>query len=373
MSRRVNGVVLCILAGFLAGCSPLKLAKDAQQADPVDFGELYNGAMVAKYKVSVDGSTRFDKLLQAYDDAETRRATLEKRHRESELEQRTVLQQQFDMLRSPIEEAITVSIAEKKAKNIAASNVALVDKKMTELAKKPAGEERDQEMTRLEIDRTNYQAQEQFANAKVTLHESELIRLRASQVRLTTAIAELDKDDDPVDIEKCVIRDLIIKDYLALADANYLKFKNELLTGRAATDTVGDIAELLLSTAATLTGGVTSKTNLAAASTLLKGSRATVDKNFFAQQTMRAIINSIEAGRASDRRLINEKLKKSAAEYPLSEAIAEAQHYQSRASLSSAILDIANQTGTNAALQTFQLNQQSAPGLNPPPAAVPTP
>jgi len=37
-----------------AGCSPLKLAQERQQAKPVDFGELYNGAMVSKYKKTAE-------------------------------------------------------------------------------------------------------------------------------------------------------------------------------------------------------------------------------------------------------------------------------------------------------------------------------
>ncbi|HBF49265.1 MAG TPA: hypothetical protein DDX04_01510 [Massilia sp.] len=358
-----------------AGCSPLKLAQERQQAKPVDFGELYNGAMVSKYKKQQSNSdrTKFEQLMFDYDDAENQRAVLEKAHREVEQTQRDALDLQVQDLNKAIIEANKSSASAKKEKEDAAIKMAHIDKEKEALGKRPQTDDSAMRIAQMNLARSGYSAEMEVAAAMLILFEAELVRLRDNKLRISASIATLNKDDDPVELKKRGIRDQIVKDYLALADANYFAFKDDLLTGRAATDTIGDIAELLLSTATTLTGGVNSKTNLAAASTLLKGSRATVDKNFFAQQTMRAIINSIEAGRASDRLLINENLKKSTANYPLSEAIAEAQHYQSRASLSSAVLDIANQTGTNAALQTLELNKQVAPDLRNITPAIPSP
>ncbi|MGX9713129.1 hypothetical protein ACWYXJ_02595 [Janthinobacterium lividum] len=160
------------------------------------------------------------------------------------------------------------------------------------------------------------------------------------------------------------IRNGIVRDFMAIADHNYMQFKNELLAGRVRTDTIADITELLLSTATTLTGGLMTKTNLGAASTLLKGSRATVDKNFFAQQTMRAIINSMEASRSSDKTVIISKMNKSTSVYPISEAISDVQRYQSRASLFLAVLDLANQSGKSAVSLEKDLNTETMQSIN---------
>ena len=118
--------------------------------------------------------------------------------------------------------------------------------------------------------------------------------------------------------------------------------------GRATGDTMLDISELMLSTATTLTGGAMAKANLGAASTLLKGSRTSVDKNFFAQQALAAILNAIEDRRQLDKLAIIKGLGATTIDYSLQQALADVRLYQSRANLMSGVLDLANQSANNA-------------------------
>lgn len=374
MSHRLGGAVLSLCAALLAGCSSIELVQNPQQAKPVDFGKLYTGTLAAKYGLpDEDGKTGLVERLRQYDGAESERAALEESRRASEAKQREALKDQARDLQTAIQNASNKSVVAKGEKQATKVKIDHLVQLQARLAKQPATEETNNRIAGIKLELENLGTTSELIDANQILIDGELTALRADLARIKNAITALDKEVDPVELRKKMIRDEVVKDFLAMADSNYLEFKDVLLTGRATTDTVGDIAELLLSTAATLTGGVTSKTNLAAASTLLKGSRATIDKNFFAQQTMRAIINSIEAGRASDKQLILAKLNKPTSDYPLSEAVSDAQRYESRASLASAILDIANQTGENAANETRLLNLQSVPGLHGAPSAVPSP
>lgn len=172
-------------------------------------------------------------------------------------------------------------------------------------------------------------------------------------------IALIDKDySDEGDRERREFRNRIIHELLAIADSHYYAFKSSLLTGRAGGDTAMDITELALSTATTLVGGVTAKGNLGAASTLLKGSRTSIDKNFFVQQTLSSIINGIEDKRQTDLLSIEKKLRTSTDDYPLTQGLSDVELYQSRASLIDGAMAVANQTAAKATQSARELNTQ---------------
>jgi hypothetical protein len=148
-----------------------------------------------------------------------------------------------------------------------------------------------------------------------------------------------------------------MNDFLAIADFHYYEFKNNLMAGRASSDTLLDISELVLSTATTLTGGLTAKTNLGASSTLLKGSRAAVDKNLFVQQTLAAIINGIDDRRQKDRADIVNKMQQTTDQYPLAQGLSDVQLYQSRASLVAGAMAVANETANKSHDSEINLQQ----------------
>lgn len=160
------------------------------------------------------------------------------------------------------------------------------------------------------------------------------------------------------DQDRQAVRNEIIHEILLNADTHYLDMRSGLLMGRASSDTLLDIAELTLSTATTLSGGAMAKANLGAASTLVKGSRTSVDKNFFAQQALAAIINSIDDRRQIDKTNIIKGLQRTAFDYPLQQALSDARLYESRASMMSGVLDLSNQTANNVKSSEIDLEKE---------------
>jgi len=199
--------------------------------------------------------------------------------------------------------------------------------------------------------------------AAIDANKKDLDDATSKRIDQQNAIATLINKDYSVEADepRRRYRNGVINDFLAIADFHYYDFRNQLMAGRASSDTLLDISELLLSTATTLTGGLVAKTNLGASSTLLKGSRSAVDKNFFVQQTLAAIINGIEDRRQKDRADIVKKMQQTTDQYPLAQALSDVQLYQSRASLVAGAMAVANETANKSnvsekALQDAQLN-----------------
>lgn len=350
-----NILAIITILWCVAGCDTLKSLTPKDRAQSVNFVDMYTSSLANKYKDDPrNKQVGLTAKLAEYDALLIEDSGLLVAERErnkiahGQLEKGLLnTSAEIRAARSKLSELtghrLKAEAAQKK-----------VDRKKASLAKKYKADQLESEEEKVETEGEEIKLMMTIIDNELSMQRDEVAKLTEQHSRLTNEMSKV-LTADPVEDWRRKMRDEIVKDYIVIADFNYTHFKNDLLAGKAQTDTIADIAELLLSTATTLTGGLTSKTNLGAASTLLKGSRSTIDKNFFAQQTMRAIVNVMEDGRQQDQLRIIERLKQPTSAYPLSQAVADVQRYENRANLFAAILDIANRTGTNALVSEREL------------------
>lgn len=94
-----------------------------------------------------------------------------------------------------------------------------------------------------------------------------------------------------------ILRDRMINRIRLEIEINYRKFESEVYGDRAGFNTAGDFVELGLAGATALTGGAATKTILATVLTALKGSRLSVDKNWFREKTTEALVAAMQSQR----------------------------------------------------------------------------
>ncbi|KAB8061411.1 hypothetical protein GCN74_04890 [Janthinobacterium sp. FT14W] len=337
----------------VAGCGGM-LPTPKDQAAQIDFGASYMNSLTEKYQPA-DQSTgpKLRQRLEEYDALEG--VDLDTDARKNDALARAQANADIRSLTSDLQAIDAETARYLSFKAIEENRLASLEKEILALNRKASPPDAQIAAAQDRIDARKTKLSDIASTLKKLESDKSLQSLIIEEKK--SVINRIDgKTYDTSEAKRKIIRNGIVRDFMAIADHNYLQFKNDLLAGRVRSDTAADISELLLSTATTLTGGLMAKSNLGAASTLLKGSRATVDKNFFAQQTMRAIINSMEVGRSSDKTVINSKMTQSTDTYPISEAISDVQRYQSRASLFLAVLDLANQSGKSAASLEDNLN-----------------
>lgn len=143
-------------------------------------------------------------------------------------------------------------------------------------------------------------------------------------------------------------RDVMINRVETDVEANYREFEAKLSTSRAAGNLGADIVELGLSAAITQVGASDVKDLLAASLTGFKGTRLSVDKNFFREKTTEALIAKMQAGRDSIRNRITQKLALDVKQYPFEEAWHDLVEYFYAGTLPSALQQLANDAGQEA-------------------------
>jgi hypothetical protein len=349
-------IFLTMLLPSLTGCASFsKMMAPTGQAMESDVSKNYMAALTDKYQPSDKNKADFKAKVAQYDEWGAQEQTLDTKQKEADKAEIASLTMSGLVLRIDIGKQNNLVASLNRDLKISQKKKETIEANIAKLEKQNA----DAALQKQTVDLAITEGDIVELQGKIAGAENDKAYLDAKLAMNTANIKSLNekKYESTAEISRKRIRAEITKDFLAIADFTYYDFKTELLAGRAQTDSILDIAELVLSSATTLTGGVMAKTNLGAASTLMKGSRATIDKNFFAQQTMRAIINAMEDGRATDKELIIKKLQKSTTDYPLSEAVSDVMRYQSRASLFVAILDIANKTGASADKATKDLHE----------------
>lgn len=333
---------LFIVVVCLSGCSTLSdkyKAKDANQS----FQAAYQRHVESKYGEGAGNNDR----LKFYDDLLYQSDRYIESTRKLDAERIVVLTGQRNELdatyaRSRVEAAQFSAVTKVLKKRL----IELEAKKLL-LAKNLEKNEARIALVERQIDELNVELEPRIIEESNQQARLKSQQEHADQIRGEIAAIAARDYTTLGDQKRRAVRDEIVHEQLLNADSAYLELKNSLLMGRAGADTLLDISELMLSTATTLTGGAMAKANLGAASTLLKGSRTSVDKNFFAQQALAAILNAIEDRRQLDKLTIIKGLGASTMDYPLQQALADVRVYQSRANLMSGVLDLSNQTAAN--------------------------
>ncbi len=144
-------------------------------------------------------------------------------------------------------------------------------------------------------------------------------------------------------------RDAIVYRVLAQVDAAYGAFEVNLNVRRAGAQTGADAAQLGLTAAATVTGASGVKDILSATATALGGTRLSFDKNYFEQKTTESLVSQMRASRlALKAQLLLNLAKRDVSSYPLEAAWVDLIGYYYAGTIPSALVEIANRTGSDA-------------------------
>jgi|GEM_PF-1343303 len=126
--------------------------------------------------------------------------------------------------------------------------------------------------------------------------------------------------DNDLDLAKTT-RNYIVNRIRVDIEMNYRAYESALFIGRARTDVAWDFLEQGLTFAGTVSNGERVKTVLDAVLSGIKGTRLSVDKNFFREKTVEIIMSKMQASRDRVKNLITEKMSEmTALEYPFEEA-----------------------------------------------------
>jgi len=147
---------------------------------------------------------------------------------------------------------------------------------------------------------------------------------------------------------KKALRDQIV--YGLMADIEYLyrDYAGNLFVNNAWFNVGGDFLELGLGTASTLGNGARTKTILSALGSAVAGQRISVDKNFFRQRTIEAIVNAMEARRSAVEKRIIDSLQKTVELYPFEAALKDLREYFFAGTLEGGLTEMQQQTAAAA-------------------------
>ncbi|MDP2606153.1 MAG: hypothetical protein Q8S00_26725 [Deltaproteobacteria bacterium] len=132
-------------------------------------------------------------------------------------------------------------------------------------------------------------------------------------------------------------RNSFIDGRIALYNIRYVRFVRDLGVDKQQLDAASDILLLGLSLAAASTGSLRSATNLATAMAGVTGARITIDKHFYFDKTIQALVSTMNAQRKLILVRILSGRSKTITEYPLTRALDDLSDYEQAGTLLGAI------------------------------------
>jgi hypothetical protein len=145
------------------------------------------------------------------------------------------------------------------------------------------------------------------------------------------------------------LRNKMVYGVLAEIDYVYHNYEISLFMNEGSFRVATDTLALGLGVASTITNGERAKTVLSAALTGFTGATLSIDKNFFRQQTVQALISSMQAGRDRTKTIIIKHLNDdSASSYPFQAARSDMAAYFFAGTLPGALQEL-NQTAAASA------------------------
>ncbi len=159
-------------------------------------------------------------------------------------------------------------------------------------------------------------------------------------------------------------RNRFISGRLVQLDLQYLKFIRTLTSDKQQLDAATDIANMTLNLAGTLVGGARAKTNLAATAAGIGGAKTTVDKDFYYEKSIEALVATMNAKRKDVLVTILTGLGSPIDKYPFERALTDLHQYYLAGTLNGAIQFInvqAAQSETNSNKALTVLYQLAIP------------
>jgi hypothetical protein len=153
-------------------------------------------------------------------------------------------------------------------------------------------------------------------------------------------------------------RNDILNDLMWLADDYYGQLTSELRNNNAWRQTLFDAAKLGLGAAGSVVGDAELKAILAATGTAVQGLNTSIDKNFYAQQSVEAIVAAMDSQRAEDKKLVVAGMAQFADQtptYPLSQGLLDVQKYALDTTLTHALIALSQKAAAAAVKSTAEL------------------
>ncbi len=163
-------------------------------------------------------------------------------------------------------------------------------------------------------------------------------------------------DANNIESERRRVRDQIINGRLAAIDIQFSVFQKNLREEGLNLNIGADIVTLGLSAAGGLVTGGSSQI-LSATSAAVIGTKASVDKHAFYEETMPALFAQMIAQRKIVLVKIRRGLNRSTADYPLQQGIAELVDYQYAGSIPGSIANIVESAGVISSKATEDLDE----------------
>jgi hypothetical protein len=140
-----------------------------------------------------------------------------------------------------------------------------------------------------------------------------------------------------------------IQQYLSVKDYEYENYKHNLRRSTSYGGFGSDAVTIGLNTAAALTGGAPTKAALSGIAGAITGASASFRKNVLFDQSITTFITKMDALRLTRLKIIEDKLDKDTAVYPLSAAYRDIEYYAHAGTLEAALVDIDVKAGVEKA------------------------
>lgn len=138
-------------------------------------------------------------------------------------------------------------------------------------------------------------------------------------------------------VDRVDARNRFVSGRLVQIDLQYLKFIRTLTADKQQLDAATDIATLSINLAGTLVGGARAKTNLAAAAAGIGGAKTTIDKDFYYEKSIEALVATMNARRKEMIIPILAGIGSTIDQYPFERALTDLQQYYLAGTLNGAV------------------------------------
>jgi hypothetical protein len=140
-------------------------------------------------------------------------------------------------------------------------------------------------------------------------------------------------------------RDVVISARLVMINLEYLKWLLTVTADKQFLDTAADVLVLSLDLAATITGGKTGKTILSAVSAGVTGSKTSIDKHYYYEKTIPALIAAMNAQRKVVLERILIGMKGDLEDYSFEQALSDVYEYYQAGTFMGAVMAIQSDSG----------------------------
>ena len=171
-----------------------------------------------------------------------------------------------------------------------------------------------------------------------------------------TDLVDYNKAADGTEAKR-LARNKMVYGVMAEIDYVYHNYEIALFMNEGSFRVATDILALGLGVASTVTNGERAKTVLSAALTGFTGATLSIDKNFFRQQTVQALISSMQAGRDQTKNLILQRLSEPDTTYPFQAARSDMTAYFFAGTLPGALQHLNQTAAAKADDEHVALNQ----------------